>query len=91
MLSKCANPACQAKFLYLHEGGKVYVADWVASDSADEEFGDTCWRRTEMYWLCEKCSRAYILRKDGSRIVPVKRDPAEPIEGSLLTEIRING
>lgn len=54
MLSKCANPACFARFHYLHEG-KIFKiergtvsSDGIASPS----------RRIEYFWLCESCAQS---------------------------------
>jgi hypothetical protein len=51
VLSKCANPACLARFHYLHEGRifKIETAT-VASDSKS-----SLTRRIEYFWLCERC------------------------------------
>jgi hypothetical protein len=50
VLSKCANPACLARFHYLHEGRifKIETAT-VASDSKAPT------RKIEYFWLCEGC------------------------------------
>jgi hypothetical protein len=51
VLSKCANPACLARFHYLHEGRifKIETAT-VASHSNSSPT-----RRIEYFWLCERC------------------------------------
>jgi hypothetical protein len=51
VLSKCANPACLARFHYLHEGRifKIEMAT-VASDSKTLPT-----RKIEHFWLCELC------------------------------------
>lgn len=89
MLSKCANPACSSSFRYLREG-KVYVADWMA-DAAVNQSDKTCWRRTEMFWLCENCSQQLTLSKDGNSVVPVAKGKRPKSDTSLLREIRIYG
>jgi hypothetical protein len=86
MLSKCANPECDARFRYLHEG-KVFVADWMAGEQVG---GSTCWRRTEMFWLCSTCSRKFSLSKKGTAIVPVRREMIADPGMSFLREIRIS-
>ena len=52
MLSKCANPACLARFHYLHQG-RIFNIEMaaVASDAANSST-----RRIEHFWLCERCS-----------------------------------
>ena len=89
MLSKCANPACSSSFRYLREV-KVYVADWMA-DAAVNQSDKTCWRRTEMFWLCENCSQQLTLSKDGNSVVPVAKGKRPKSDTSLLREIRIYG
>jgi hypothetical protein len=51
VLSKCANPACLARFHYLHEGRifKIETAT-VASDIRNSPT-----RKIEYFWLCECC------------------------------------
>jgi hypothetical protein len=59
MLSKCANPECSTRFLYMR-GGKLFrwdqlqgVKDSNASPGPAIK-GDS--RRVEFFWLCEKCA-----------------------------------
>ena len=53
MLSKCANPACLARFHYLHEGRIFNIeAGTVGSDG-----GSPVVRRIEHFWLCERCAQ----------------------------------
>jgi hypothetical protein len=89
MLSKCANPACAASFRYLREG-KVFVADGMP-DPASAESDKTCWRRTEMFWLCEDCSKQLTLTRNGNSVVPVAKGKRPESETSLLRELRIYG
>lgn len=60
MISKCANPACQRRFLYLHQG-KLFRFEREAQPDAEPLLGlDPALhkhsRGVEFYWLCEKCS-----------------------------------
>jgi hypothetical protein len=57
VLSKCANPACLARFHYLHEGRifKIETAT-VASGSKSSPT-----RRIEYFWLCERCMHTLTL------------------------------
>jgi hypothetical protein len=89
MLSKCANPACAASFRYLREG-KVFVADWLA-DPERTESDKACWRRTEMFWLCENCSKQLTLSKNRNSVEPVPKGKRPQSDASLLREIRIHG
>jgi hypothetical protein len=86
MLSKCANPGCEAKFRYLNEG-KVFVADWIGGK---QDNGDTCWKRTEMFWLCSICCKKFVLTRNGSTIVPVKLGLVPNPGTYLLREVRIS-
>jgi hypothetical protein len=49
VLSKCANPACLARFHYLHDG-RIFKIDRVSRENAASTI-----RRTEYFWLCERC------------------------------------
>jgi hypothetical protein len=70
MLSKCANPACDAHFLYLHEGklfrtelekeGNVAMIDSAMSSRKPV-------RRIEYFWLCGACSEDMTLVFDKKR------------------------
>jgi hypothetical protein len=53
MLNKCLNPACDARFRYLHEG-RVFSIDLV-TPSFDVELPPA--HRQECFWLCPKCVR----------------------------------
>ena len=51
MLSKCMNPACEARFLYLREGRLFRLP--VRHPKARASSSD----RTEYFWLCSACAR----------------------------------
>lgn len=59
MLTKCANPECNARFRYLHEG-RLFIVD--RSDGLQRgpfpelSIGET--QRLDYYWLCGTCSRS---------------------------------
>lgn len=65
MISKCANPACSARFLYLHDG-KLFRFEREAQN-ADEVlvgFDPTVLKRSngvDFFWLCKKCSETMTL------------------------------
>jgi hypothetical protein len=72
MVSKCGNPACLARFRYLHEG-RIFNIE----RSVDP--GESGQRRIELYWLCTECSRALKLVSDhGSGVVIRSRYPQPP-------------
>ena len=65
MISKCANPACSARFLYLHSG-KLFRFEREAIEDGEPLLGvDPALRkhsrRVEFYWLCENCSTTLTL------------------------------
>jgi len=70
MLSKCANPACSASFLYLRKG-KLFRMETSAGYEARPDFardGDTKIpvRHLEYFWLCEECaSRMTVVFEKG--------------------------
>lgn len=68
MLTKCANPACDAQFRYLHEG-KLFILERVndsasgrsrEQSTADIETNE----HYEYYWLCGTCSRSMVVVSD---------------------------
>jgi len=65
MISKCANPACSARFLYLHEG-KLFRFEREAREDTGPLLGfdpavHKRSRGVEFFWLCESCSAALTL------------------------------
>lgn len=78
MLAKCANPACNAPFLYLRDG-RLYQMEVEAERTAPEQ--DTAGeerkpaRRLEFFWLCTPCSQEMTLaynRGQGVVVVPTR-------------------
>jgi len=73
MISKCANPACSAHFLYLHQG-KLFRVLRASEDSSPELGIDPNMRkparRVEFFWLCSECCvRLTIRYEKGSGVV----------------------
>ncbi len=69
MLSKCANPACSARFRYLHEG-RIFSAMFDTKGAAHGSNGfEESSRRVERYWLCDTCAHAMTLVLSGGRVV----------------------
>jgi hypothetical protein len=65
MISKCANPACAARFLYLHEG-KLYRFERDAQNNSELLMGfDPTIRKhstgVQFFWLCETCAASMTL------------------------------
>jgi len=59
MLSKCANPECSTRFLYMR-GGKLFRWDQlqgVKDSGVNSDFTiKKESRRVEFFWLCDKCA-----------------------------------
>ena len=53
MLSKCANPACLARFHYLHEG-RIFKIETATVLSVGHRSPN---HRIEHFWLCERCAQ----------------------------------
>ncbi len=93
MLSKCANPDCEARFRYLKEG-TVYIAEWPNE-------GDSCeltesagplhhrWERREMFWLCSDCNRSMILISKGKEVVAMPRAKVPAKDDRVLRVLKI--
>ena len=69
MLEKCANPACPAKFLRLHDG-RLFVTE---VEGADQSNGGHA-RQREYFWLCSSCGRTMTVAVERGRrpqVVPL--------------------
>ena len=77
MLSKCANPACLARFHYLHQGRIFNVEAWaIASDRSSSQR-----RRIEHFWLCEHCAQTLTVVIENG-VVTTRPLHSGPPEGS---------
>ncbi len=78
MLSKCANPACDAKFQYLHLG-KVFAIEYRNSTrgyawTGSSEFVQKS-DHLRYFWLCSACSQSMTIQVSGAggvRIAPTE-------------------
>jgi hypothetical protein len=73
VVSRCANPCCDAKFKYLREGRLFQfratnsAGGFVASNNA-----------IELWWLCSRCCLSMTLVEDsaeGVKLIPLGRGP----------------
>ena len=79
MISKCANPVCSARFLYLHKG-KLFRFEREAQKDAEPLLGfDPALHQhstgVEFFWLCENCAATTTLvyrRGVGVTILPLR-------------------
>lgn len=66
MLAKCANPACLARFRYMHEG-RIFNIEVPNAAAANGRPSPT---RIEHYWLCADCSRSWkVSRRNGEAAI----------------------
>ena len=79
MVSKCANPFCNAPFQYLR-GGKLFIQGGYISARHDSHYP-----RTEYFWLCESCARSMTLNLERNKpeVVPLlKRGTQRLVQGT---------
>lgn len=70
MLNKCANPACSAKFLRLHEG-RLFITGVEDEDQSNTSSRE---RQRQYFWLCSSCCRTMTLiarTGEGVQVVPL--------------------
>jgi hypothetical protein len=71
MLSKCANPGCSARFLYLNRG-KLFRIPRQSDAVCDAGSENKARQRLEYFWLCSECAGEMTLAfRRGVGIVPV--------------------
>ncbi len=79
MVAKCANPACNRRFLYLHDGRlfaiDVYEKEVPLDSRGGSEFVSAP-RKARFFWLCNECceqaTRATVLpRAAGAALKPL--------------------
>lgn len=76
MLSKCANPSCSNRLVYLREG-KIFMMEAAPSQAQPATHSPKASSRVEHFWLCGACSAEMTLaydRQQGVKVVP-KRFP----------------
>ena len=70
MVTKCANPTCSEKFLYLHQG-KIFQLS--PTPEVEAVGGGILPSLYERFWLCDKCCTEMTLVWGGTepKIVPL--------------------
>jgi hypothetical protein len=65
MVTKCANPSCNASFQYLR-GGKLFRVDLpnASAATARADVGMRPDRTAEYFWLCDECCSQLTLMVD---------------------------
>ncbi len=87
MLTKCANPDCNARFRYLHEG-KLFIVDRFDCSRHGKSSGLSIGERLrfDYYWLCGTCSRTMLVMSDRTPHVQVaphgQSIASQPAEGN---------
>jgi hypothetical protein len=86
VLSKCANPACLARFHYLHEG-RIFKIETATSSS---DIKTSLSRRIEYFWLCERCVRILTVVVENGVVStrPLHQELAEGAPEAKATERR---
>jgi hypothetical protein len=77
MVSKCANPACSEKFLYLHQGKIFQLTPTREVEAVGGGFTPSLYER---FWLCDKCCKEMTLVWGGTeaRLVPLTAESVAP-------------
>jgi len=75
MVSKCANPACSERFLYLHQGKLFHLTPTPEVEAAEGESSSALYER---FWLCDQCCKKMTLVWGGTtaKLAPL---PTEPV------------
>lgn len=68
MVSKCANPACKARFKRLHEG-RLFHFEVVRGNGHGPHLVDSrkAPAKVEHFWLCSNCSAQMTVKYDKSK------------------------
>ena len=74
MLSKCANPECFEKFLYLGQGKLFHLIPTPDVLSCNE---DAASQVQERFWLCDRCAKEMTVIWAGSGPKIVRKRAAE--------------
>jgi len=86
MVTKCANPSCMNLFRYLR-GGKVFLIDSPHPMlENNKNFRETS-RRSEFFWLCERCSRhmSVSLDRNGNPVTAWRSTASRVVDTSSWT------
>ena len=82
MVSKCANPACPKRFLYLHQGKLFNLTPTPEVEAVGGGFVPGLYER---FWLCDDCCQRMTLvwRETETKLVPRLGDAvADPAKAS---------
>jgi hypothetical protein len=71
VLSKCANPACSARFRYLHQG-RIFKVETGAALSGRNGSSN---RKIEHFWLCEGCAQTLEVAVENGAVTTRPQQP----------------
>lgn len=63
VVTKCANPSCNASFRYLREGRLFLLEPPPFGPAGEAEFQEGP-HRSEYFWLCERCAHTMTITSD---------------------------
>ena len=74
VLSKCANPDCSEKFLFLHKGKLFHLAP---TPEVFRAFPHIELSLQERFWLCDRCAKIMTVIWEGShtKLIPLPTQP----------------
>jgi hypothetical protein len=72
MVSKCANPECSERFLYLHQGRIFHLTPTPELEAAADNSSPALYER---FWLCDHCCRKITLVWGGTEVKLVPLPP----------------
>jgi hypothetical protein len=85
MVSKCANPECSERFLYLHQGKLFQLTPTPEVEAVGWECAPPLFER---FWLCDRCCKKMTVVWGGTEAKLVSL-PAEPSMSSVKTKIKL--
>ena len=88
-MTKCANPACSARFRYLHEGKLIVIEPKpdlsMRAPPADSDYLGRS-HAPQYFWLCSSCCRAMTVQPDGDHGMNLVRKEEMPAPLSLMDD-----
>jgi hypothetical protein len=84
MLSKCANPECSTRFLYMR-GGKLFRWDQLQGVRTAGIAMKKESHGVEFFWLCDQCARTMtvVFRKDIGITMKPLTPPTKPLAAPM--------
>ena len=90
MLSKCANPPCDAKFQYLRVG-KLFVIKARRRCEASSAKSSQIHQPTRYFWLCARCSQSLTIQASGFGQVRIAQVQASAANGDGRVSVQESG